>query len=102
MRALGAWLMLDGIFSLIAFRRQRWPYQAVRALRVILGAVLFWQSNASCQACIHRKVCKFLHTEMEERFSGSSKADFIKGLRQLYKELAAKCGYFQSGEPEGY
>ena len=101
-KALGIWLMIDGILSLIIFRQQKWFYQAIRVLRAILGAVLFWQSNMSCQTCIHRKVCKFLHTEMKEKFSEISKADFVKELQRLYKELATKCGYFQSGEPRGH
>ena len=101
-RVFGIWLVVDGILSLIIFRRQRWFYQAVRVLRAILGAVLFWRSNTSCQTCIHRKVCKFLHGKMEEKFSEIDRTDFVKELQRLYRELAAKCGYFQSGEPRGH
>ena len=83
--ALGIWLMIDGIIS-----------------TPDLGAALFWRSNTSCQTCIHRKVCKFLHAEMEEEFSEFDGVDFIKKLQQLHRKLATRCGYFQRGKPRGH
>ncbi|MBT9133144.1 MAG: hypothetical protein DDT33_01675 [Firmicutes bacterium] len=46
-KIVGAWLMIDGLASFVAFRRQNWFWQVGRALRFVLGAILFWKEVKS-------------------------------------------------------
>ena len=42
--AFGVILILDGLISLVIFRRQEWYCQAVRVVRTIIGiALLYWR-----------------------------------------------------------
>ncbi len=40
-KAIGAYLMLDGLGSFVVFREQHWFWQVGRVLRFVLGAILF-------------------------------------------------------------
>ena len=45
----------------------------------------------TCDECIHKEVCKFLHGATYIRFKNGTKNDFIKELEDLKGILATRC-----------
>ena len=41
LKAVGIWLFLDGLLSLFLCSDKKWNYQLIRALRIVIGIVLF-------------------------------------------------------------
>lgn len=41
-KIFGAWLVLDGFFSMIVVYEKRLTYQMVRAIRIVIGICLIW------------------------------------------------------------
>ena len=37
---LGAWLIIDGVLSIVKYHRQTFPEQFIRVIRVIVGVVI--------------------------------------------------------------